>query len=49
MTGKKVAYKVLEYIEDDEKQIFMASRTEALEEMAEITLRRIKVEDEIVH
>ncbi|MBM7716033.1 S1 RNA-binding domain-containing protein [Heyndrickxia sporothermodurans] len=48
LTGKKVAFKVLEYIEDAEKQIFMASRTAALEEMAEITLRRIKTGDEIV-
>lgn len=47
MTGKKTVFKVLEYIEDAEKKIFMASRVDALKEMASITLRRIKVGDEI--
>lgn len=48
MSGKKVVFKVLEYIGDEEKRIFMASRTDALEQMAEITLRRISVGDEII-
>src|SRR5690606_5891950 len=48
MTGKKVAFKVLEYIDEADNQIFMASRTAALEEMAEITLRRIEEGDAIV-
>lgn len=48
MTGRKVAFKVLEYIEDGDRQIFMASRSAALKEMAEITLRKIKVGDGIM-
>lgn len=48
MTGKPSVFKVLEYVEEEDKRIFMASRTDALKEMAAITLRRIKVNDEIL-
>lgn len=48
MTGKPSVFKVLEYVEEDDKRIFMASRTDALKEMAAITLRKISVEDEIL-
>lgn len=47
MTGRKVAFKVIEYIEDGDRQLFIASRTAALNEMAEITLRKIKEGDAI--
>ena len=39
LTGKKVAYKVLNF--DKEAGIFVASRKQAKEQMAEITLRKI--------
>ncbi|WP_067729874.1 S1 RNA-binding domain-containing protein [Oceanobacillus damuensis] len=43
MTGKTVAFKVLNY--DRETEIFTGSRLEALEQMAEITLRKVEEED----
>ncbi|MEN1969673.1 S1 RNA-binding domain-containing protein [Lentibacillus sp. N15] len=46
MTGKKVAFKVLSY--DRENDIFVGSRTAALEQMATITLNRIEEGDTIV-
>lgn len=48
LTGKKIVFKVLEYIEEPDKKIFMASRTAAIDEMAEITLRKIEEGDEII-
>lgn len=49
MIGKKSVFKVLEYIEDEnKKRIFMASRLAALDEMAAITLKRISVGDDII-
>ena len=39
LTGKKIAYKVLNF--DKEAGIFVASRKQAKEQMAEITLRKI--------
>lgn len=41
LTGKKIAYKVLNY--DKEAGIFVASRKKAKEHMAEITLRKIDI------
>ena len=32
LTGKKIVFKVLEYIEEPDKKIFMASRTAAIDE-----------------
>lgn len=46
MTGRNVAFKVLSY--DRENDIFVGSRTQALEQMANITLNRIKEGDTIV-
>ncbi|WP_052345857.1 hypothetical protein [Paucisalibacillus sp. EB02] len=41
LSGKKIAFKVLQYSKDD--NIFIASRKQAKEHMAEITLRKIDV------
>ena len=43
MTGKTVAFKVLNY--DRETEIFTGSRLEALDQMAEITLRKVEEGD----
>ncbi|GLY12720.1 S1 RNA-binding domain-containing protein [Pseudobacillus badius] len=48
MSGKKIAFKVVEYIEEEDRRMFVASRTAALDEMAQITLRKIKVGDSIM-
>ncbi len=46
MTGQSVAFRVLNY--DREAGIFTGSRTAAIEQMANITLKRIAVEDVII-
>lgn len=48
LAGKKVVFKVLEYIEEDDRRIFMASRIEAQKEMAKLTLKRINEGDTIL-
>lgn len=48
LAGKKVVFKVLEYIEEEDRRIFMASRIEAQKEMAKLTLKRIKEGDTIL-
>lgn len=46
MTGRNIAFKVLNY--DRDNDIFVASRLDALEQMANITLNRIDVDDTIL-
>lgn len=48
LAGKKVVFKVLEYIEEEQKRIFVGSRIAAQKEMAKLTLKRIKEGDTIL-
>lgn len=48
LAGKKAVFKVMEYMEEDGKRLFVGSRVAALEQMKAYTLRKVKEGDVII-